>query len=83
MKVSNSLSYYRHRADEARDRAQAARDPSIREFFENLSERYQNIGANLGKARRPTLSLRLNGHGPSPAEKSARAGRRISDYTNG
>ena len=60
MKVTNTLSYYRHRAEEARTRAENASDPSIREFFVSLSQRYQTIATNLVRARRPTLSLRLS-----------------------
>jgi hypothetical protein len=59
MKVTNTLSYYQVRAEEARSRAERATDPSIREFFATLSCRYQDIAANLKRARRPTLSLRL------------------------
>ena len=60
MKVTNTLSYYQVRAEEARSRADRATDPSIREFFSALSGRYQDIAANLKRAGRPTLSLRLN-----------------------
>lgn len=59
MKVTNTLSYYQVRAEEARSRAERATDPSIRDFFTTLSHRYQEIAANLRRARRPTLSLRL------------------------
>jgi hypothetical protein len=83
MKFANSLSYYRHRADEARSRAEAAQDPSIREFFETLSERYQNIAANLMKARRPRLSLRLDGQGQPPIAHEVKTGRRTGDYVAG
>ena len=61
MKVTNTLSYYRQRAEEARARAETANDPSIREFFVTLSQRYQAIAVNLTRARQPTLSLRLRG----------------------
>jgi len=77
MKAANTLSYYRHRADEARSRAEAARDPSIREFFETLCERYQRIGENLAAARRPKLSLRLSGVSCADVTKK---GRRSEDY---
>lgn len=60
MKVTNTLSYYQVRAEEARDRAERATDPSIREFFTTLAARYREIAANLKRARRPTLSLRLD-----------------------
>ncbi len=60
MKVTNTLSYYQVRAEEARARAEGAKDPSIRDFFTTLSGRYQDIAANLKRARRPTLSLRLD-----------------------
>lgn len=78
MKSANTLSYYRHRAEEARGRAESASDPSIREFFETLCERYQSIAANLSKAQRPTLSLRL-----AEAPNHAKIGRRSSDYAAG
>ena len=60
MKVTNTLSYYQVRAEEARARAERAKDPSIRDSFTTLSGRYQDIAANLKRARRPTLSLRLD-----------------------
>ena len=56
----NTLSYYRQRDEEATLRAESANEPSIREFFKGVAERYENIAANLVRARRPTLLLRLD-----------------------
>lgn len=77
MKAANTLSYYRHRADEARSRAEAAHDPSIRAFFETLCDRYQNIAANLAVARRPKLSLRIT---DTSSPCNTKKGRRSDDY---
>lgn len=59
MIATNTLAYYRQRAEEARFRAEAAKDPSIRAFFASLSQRYHEIATNLTRAKRPTLSLRV------------------------
>jgi hypothetical protein len=82
MKIANTLSYYRHRADEARSRADAAQDPSIRAFFETLTERYQSIAANLAVARRPRLSLRLAEQKQTSPGNNAKKGRRNDDYAS-
>jgi len=63
----NTLSYYRQRAAEATTRAESASDSSIREFFTGVAERYERIAANLIRARRPTLSLRLDRAKPVPS----------------
>jgi hypothetical protein len=79
MKMTNTLSYYRNRAEEARIRAENATDPSIREFFATLSQRYHAITANLVRARRPTLSLRLS----EPRPKANRPEGPMHNYTPG
>ena len=53
--LENSRPYYLQRAAEARDCAEKAQDPDLRDLLSNMAERYEGLAAKLALRGRRDL----------------------------